>query len=127
MQSRLWQQAYDELKVKEGKVVERYEEILSSKVTLTPGGGWSQLEDIVRSGLQKTKNVSEISQQIQCGMGAISPVKGILDQAAHAAPGGAATWLVICFGLEVGSYPHDTSRLCLLTRERYYQTQLRSK
>ncbi|KAH7119296.1 hypothetical protein EDB81DRAFT_914984 [Dactylonectria macrodidyma] len=120
LQERLWNQAYDELKVNERTIVEAYEKILSgelhrcdststgfesreNEIEQTRETRWCQMKLLVQAGLERTRREAAIKQGIEDGLQAISAVRGIVDKAVQAAPEAAIAWVGVCLGLEVGS------------------------
>jgi hypothetical protein len=93
----LWNQAYDGLKVKEPKLVDAYERILSlelsggkcSSTDLEPPKNEieqvnletrrSQMMRLIQAGLDKTEKETAVKQGIEDGMQAVHSVKGIID------------------------------------------------
>ncbi|KAH7115497.1 NACHT domain-containing protein [Dactylonectria estremocensis] len=127
LQERLWNQAYDELKVSEPKVVEAYEKILSAE--LCRNGSTSvasrpteneigrtretrcrQMQQLVQGGLDRTQKAASIKRGIDEGLQAVQAVRGIVDKAVQAAPEAAVAWVVVCLGLEILSNPVTEAR-----------------
>ncbi|KAH7124420.1 hypothetical protein EDB81DRAFT_912810, partial [Dactylonectria macrodidyma] len=122
LQERLWNQAYDELKVNEPKVVEEYEKILSAElhrgestsVTFEPRENeigqtqetrWRQMQHLVQGGLERTQKEVAIKQRIDDGLQAVHAVMGAMDKAVQAAPQAALAWVGVSLGLEILSNP----------------------
>ncbi|KAH6883570.1 NACHT domain-containing protein, partial [Thelonectria olida] len=121
LQKRLWNQAYNELKVSQTKTVEAYEKILSGELhrndsTATLGTKeneigqtqetrWCQMKQLVQAGLERTRRQADIKQGIEDGLQAISAVRGIVDKAVQTAPEAALAWVGVCLGLEILSNP----------------------
>lgn len=122
LQARLWERAYEALRTEEEKVVARYEDLVADEAPPGSQGNWNQLEDVVRSGLQKTRKESEVYEKIHTGMDAISSIKGPLSTAAHSTHEGAAAYLVLLFGLEVSHLFAAPWSPFADTRERSCQT-----
>ncbi|KAH7169754.1 NACHT domain-containing protein, partial [Fusarium flagelliforme] len=118
LQERLWNQAYDELKASEPKLVEAYEKILSvglhrnnpSSVTCESteneiGSAREtrrrQMQQLVQDGLDRTQKAASIKGGIDEGLQAVQAVRGIVDKAVQAAPEAAVAWVGVCLGLEV--------------------------
>ncbi|KAH7189691.1 uncharacterized protein B0J16DRAFT_397650 [Fusarium flagelliforme] len=118
LQEQLWNQAYDELKASEPKLVEAYEKILSvglhrndpSSVTWesaeneiegTRKTRCRQMQQLVKAGLDRTQKQASIKQGINEGLQAVQVVRGIVDKAVQAAPEAAIAWVGVCLGLEV--------------------------
>ncbi|KAH7247364.1 uncharacterized protein BKA55DRAFT_739393 [Fusarium redolens] len=127
LQERLWNQAYDELKASEPKLVEAYEKILSvgihrndpSSVTCESteneiGGAREtrcrQMQQLVQDGLDRTQKAASFKRGIDEGLQAVQAVRGIVDKAVHAAPEAAVAWIGVCLGLEILSNPVTEAR-----------------
>ncbi|EGU74133.1 hypothetical protein FOXB_15357, partial [Fusarium oxysporum f. sp. conglutinans Fo5176] len=127
LQERLWNQAYDELKASEPKLVEAYEKILSvglhrkdpSSVTCESteneiGGAWEtrrhQMQQLVQDGLDRTQKAASIKRGIDEGLQAVQAVRGIVDKAIQAAPEAAIAWVGVSLGLEILSNPVTEAR-----------------
>jgi hypothetical protein len=109
LQARLWNQAYDELKADEPKIVDAYEKFLSTELPtaneIEPEQRWHQMERLVRVGLQKTAREAAIKQQIGDVMQAVGVVRGLVDKAVQASPEAAIAWVGVSFALEVRLLP----------------------
>lgn len=118
LQERLWNQAYDELKASEPKLVEAYERILSAglrqnysssitsestenEIGRTRETRCRQMQQLVQEGLDRTRKEASIKQGIDEGLQAVQAVRGIVDKAVQAAPEAAVAWVGVCLGLEV--------------------------
>ncbi|KAF6525555.1 hypothetical protein HZS61_011350 [Fusarium oxysporum f. sp. conglutinans] len=127
LQERLWNQAYDELKASEPKLVEAYEKILSvglhrkdpSSVTCESTENeiegaretrCRQMQQLVRDGLDRTQKTASIKRGIDEGLQAMQVVRGIVDKAIQAAPEAAIAWVGVCLGLEILSNPVTEAR-----------------
>ncbi|KAH7187803.1 hypothetical protein DER44DRAFT_736509 [Fusarium oxysporum] len=127
LQERLWNQAYDELKASEPKLVEAYEQILSAElcrndsasvasrptkneIGMTPKTRYRQMQQLVQEGLDRTQRAASIKRGIDEGLQAVQAVRGIVDKAVHAAPEAAVAWVGVCFGLEILSNPVTEAR-----------------
>ncbi|KAK2669081.1 NACHT nucleoside triphosphatase [Fusarium oxysporum f. sp. vasinfectum] len=127
LQERLWNQAYDELKTSEPKLVEAYEKILSvglhrndpSSVTCESTENeiegaretrCRQMQQLVRDGLDRTQKAVSIKRGIDEGLQAVQAVRGIVDKAIQAAPEAAIAWVGVCLGLEILSNPVTEAR-----------------
>ncbi|KAG7424474.1 Vegetative incompatibility protein HET-E-1 [Fusarium oxysporum f. sp. raphani] len=127
LQERLWNQAYDELKASEPKLVEAYEKILSvglhrkdpSSVTCESTENevegaretrCRQMQQLVRDGLDRTQKAASIKRGIDEGLQAVQAVRGIVDKAVQAAPEAAVAWVGVCLGLEILSNPVTEAR-----------------
>ncbi|EXL40785.1 hypothetical protein FOCG_16729 [Fusarium oxysporum f. sp. radicis-lycopersici 26381] len=124
LQERLWNQAYDELKTSEPKLVEAYEKILSiglhrkdpSSVTCESTENeiegaretrCRQMQQLVRD---RTQKAASIKRGIDEGLQAVQAVRGIVDKAIQAAPEAAIAWVGVCLGLEILSNPVTEAR-----------------
>ncbi|KAK7592160.1 hypothetical protein V3481_006785 [Fusarium oxysporum f. sp. vasinfectum] len=113
LQERLWNQAYDELKASEPKLVEAYEKILSvglhrndpSSVTCESTENeiegaretrCRQMQQLARDGLDRTQKAASIKRGIDEGLQAVQAVRGIVDKAIQAAPEAAIAWVGVC-------------------------------
>ncbi|KAH7146737.1 hypothetical protein B0J13DRAFT_473574, partial [Dactylonectria estremocensis] len=122
LQERLWNQAYDELKANEFKIVEAYEKILSAElhrgnltsaafesrgieIGQTREARWGQMKQLVQAGLERTQKEAAVKRGIDDGLQAVHAVKGAIDKAVQAAPEAAIAWVGVCFGLEILSNP----------------------
>ncbi|RKK57406.1 Vegetative incompatibility protein HET-E-1 [Fusarium oxysporum] len=127
LQERLWNQAYDELKASEPKLVEAYEKILSvglhrkdpSSVTCESTENeiegaretrCRQMQQLVRDGLDRTQKAASIKRGIDEGLQAVQAVRGIVDKAIQTAPEAAVAWVGVCLGLEILSNPVTEAR-----------------
>jgi len=113
---RLWNQAYDELKIEEPSLVKGYEKILSRE--LDNGGSPSQeqpriavnssarqlqMQQLVQNGLRRTEREAAVQQGANDALQVIRAANGIITSALQAAPQAALAWTGICLALEVGS------------------------
>ncbi|KAF6515295.1 hypothetical protein HZS61_005201 [Fusarium oxysporum f. sp. conglutinans] len=127
LQERLWNQAYDELKASEPKLVEAYEQILSAElcrndspsvasrptkneIGMTRETRYRQMQQLVQQGLDRTQRAASIKRGIDEGLQAVQALRGIVDKAVHAAPEAAVAWVGVCFGLEILSNPVTEAR-----------------
>ncbi|KAM5357116.1 hypothetical protein ACJZ2D_016601 [Fusarium nematophilum] len=127
LQERLWNQAYDELKASEPKLVEAYERILSAglhrndsspiaseptenEIGKTQETRCRQMQQLVQEGLDRTQKQASIKRGIDEGLQAVQAVRGIVDKAMHAAPEAAVAWVGVCLGLEILSNPVTEAR-----------------
>ncbi|RKK76434.1 Vegetative incompatibility protein HET-E-1 [Fusarium oxysporum] len=127
LQERLWNQAYDEVKANEPKLVEAYEQILSAElcrndspsvasrpteneIGRTRETRYRQMQQLVQEGLDRTQKAASIKRGIDEGLQAVQAVRGIVDKAVHAAPEAAVAWVGVCFGLEILSNPVTEAR-----------------
>ncbi|KAJ0358405.1 hypothetical protein COL26b_014495 [Colletotrichum chrysophilum] len=120
LKERLWNQAYDNLKRRESKLVEAYENLLSAELpgdSHTPAASaenhikpdpqerWHQMELLVQVGLQKTKKEAEFKQKASDVIRVISPLKEVIGKAVQAAPEAAIAWVGVSFALEILANP----------------------
>ncbi|KAI8710415.1 NACHT domain-containing protein [Fusarium sp. LHS14.1] len=127
LQERLWNQAYDELKASGPKLVEAYEKILSAglhrndpsnvasestenKIGRSRGTRCGQMQQLVQSGLDRTKKQASIKRGIDEGLQAVQEVRRMVDKAVYAAPEAAVAWVGVCLGLEILSNPVTEAR-----------------
>ncbi|KAH6988601.1 hypothetical protein EDB80DRAFT_172177 [Ilyonectria destructans] len=127
LQERLWNQAYDELKAGEPKLVEAYERILSAELCRNDSTSVAsrpteneigrsrdtrrhQMQQLVQAGLDRTQKQASIKRGIDEGLQAVQAVRGIVDKAVHAAPEAAVAWVGVCLGLEILSNPVTEAR-----------------
>ncbi|KAF4415304.1 Vegetative incompatibility protein HET-E-1 [Colletotrichum fructicola] len=120
LKERLWNQAYDNLKRSESKLVEAYENLLSAELpgdSHTPAASaenhikpdpqerWHQMELLVQVGLQKTKKEAEFKQKASDVIRVISPLKEVIGKAVQAAPEAAIAWVGVSLALEILANP----------------------
>ncbi|KAI5460978.1 WD40-repeat-containing domain protein [Mariannaea sp. PMI_226] len=127
LQERLWNQAYDDLKESETKLIKAYETILSAELDRNgsnPAASESteyeigstretrcrQMQQLVQGGLERTQKQASIKQSFDDGLQAIQAVRGIVDKAVQASPEAAVAWVGVCFGLELISNPVTEAR-----------------
>ncbi|KPA36057.1 nwd1 protein [Fusarium langsethiae] len=127
LQERLWNQAYDELKANEPKLVEAYEKILSVKLHGNDPSSVAcesteneiegscetrrhQMQRLVRDGLDWTQKQASVKRGIDEVLEVVQPVRGIVDKAIQAAPEAAIAWVGVCLGLEILSNPVTEAR-----------------
>jgi hypothetical protein len=118
LQVRLWNQAHDNLKEIEPKVVATFERILSAELIPTSRAppnphpienniekDWKirshQMQQLVKKGLEQTKKEASMKRGIDESLQAAQAVRGIVDRAVRAAPEAAVAWAGVCLGLEV--------------------------
>ncbi|KAK7419614.1 hypothetical protein QQX98_003205 [Neonectria punicea] len=118
---RLWNRAYDALKVseKDSSIVEAYERILSSQlqeadgteenttniISPDPAKRCKQMERLVQAGLDKTKKDAMRKETVQKGIDLFQPVKKAIDTGVKAAPEAALAWAAVNCALEILSNP----------------------
>ncbi|KFA81663.1 hypothetical protein S40288_09150 [Stachybotrys chartarum IBT 40288] len=78
LQERIWNQAYDNLKESEPKVVDAFERILSAE--LQPNES-HQMQQLVQNGLERTKKVATVKRGTDEGLQAVQAVRGIVNSA----------------------------------------------
>ena len=123
---RLWDEAYDGLKKDEPELLNAYENIISrgmEKDDSSPSGGRndektiaqtdrehrrSQMERIVRAGLERTKRENDVKQTVGVGLQACLTLKDLVGSALSTVPQAALAWAGVCFVMQV-SLP-----ICLL-------------
>ncbi|KAH7146948.1 hypothetical protein B0J13DRAFT_441609, partial [Dactylonectria estremocensis] len=127
LQERLWNQAYDELKASEPKLVEAYEKILSVRLhrkdpSFVPCESTEneirgaretrcrQMLQLVQDGLDRTQKAVSIKRGIGKGLEVVQAVRGIVDKAVQAAPEASIAWVGVCLGLEILSNPVTEAR-----------------
>ncbi|KAJ4221159.1 hypothetical protein NW757_014473 [Fusarium falciforme] len=127
LQERLWNEAYDELKASEPKLVEAYEKILSAELRRNDSSSVTfesteneigrtqetrcrQMQQLVQEGLDRTQKQASIKRGIDEGLQAVQAVRGIVDKAVQAAPEAAVAWVGVCLGLEILSNPVTEAR-----------------
>ncbi|KAH6898095.1 hypothetical protein B0T10DRAFT_431808 [Thelonectria olida] len=118
----LWNQAYDGLKGKEPDIVEAYEKILTAKlkspdstdasgkcpdndIGQTQGTRSSQMQKLVRIGLDRTEKVAKIKGKVDARLQIVDTIKGAIDHSLKAAPEAAVVWAGVCIGLEILANP----------------------
>lgn len=131
LQEKIWGQAYDNLRLKEPKIVQAFEIVVSVELErgepsfgsadqpecepTTDGAVRShQMLQLVRNGLDRTRKVTTVKQEIDDSLQAVHAIREIMDRAVHAAPEAAVVWATVCLGLEV--------RDSTLRRKRSYLT-----
>ncbi|KAH6885000.1 NACHT domain-containing protein [Thelonectria olida] len=87
LQERLWNQAYDELKASEPKVVG------TNEIGKTRETRCRQMQQLVRAGLERTQKEASIKRGIDEGLQAVQTVRGIVDKAVQASPEAAVAWV----------------------------------
>lgn len=112
----LWNRAYDQLKSKEGNIVEAYERLLSAKLVnfhSLPNAATQnqfnnhneerrkQMQNLVTAGLEKTEQETAFKQKIDHVAKILSPVKELIEEAVKACPQGAIAWAGVSCLLEV--------------------------
>lgn len=116
---RLWDQAYDDLKIHDAALVEAYEKILSRKLSgqefnspvaeseeniIAQGDAYSrrkQMRNLITDGLDKTAEEAKIKSSIGTATEFIFSAKDIISSAVQAVPQAALAWTGVCIALEV--------------------------
>ncbi|KAH7186864.1 hypothetical protein DER44DRAFT_184096 [Fusarium oxysporum] len=118
LQEQIWNQAYDELKRNEPKIVEAFEKIVfaelcghetspefaerTGKEVMSDQTSRShKMRQLIQDGLGRTKKEGSIKQGIDEGLQAVHTVRGTMDRAVHAAPEAAVAWAAAYLGLEI--------------------------
>ncbi|RYP42429.1 hypothetical protein DL768_010338 [Monosporascus sp. mg162] len=123
LQGRLWNEAYDDLKKKEPKLVDAYERLLSRELSEKDSSSTgetsqkneieqtdsktrrSQMVRLVQAGLEKTEKEAAVKHDIQEKMHAVSSVKELIDTAVKSVPEAAIAWTGACFALQMLANP----------------------
>jgi hypothetical protein len=116
---RLWDQAYDDLKIRDAALVQVYEKILSRKLG---GQGFSspvteseqniisqddantrrtQMRQLIHEGLNKTAQEAKIKEVIGTATQLLFSAKNTISSAIQAIPQAALAWTGVCVALEV--------------------------
>ncbi|OTA02490.1 hypothetical protein A9Z42_0028690 [Trichoderma parareesei] len=120
---RLWDQAYDKLKISDAALIQAYEKILSRRLS---GQGFDtpvtasdrniiaqhdtnarrkQMLQLIQDGLDKTAGEAKIKRAI----GVVLFAKDIVSTAIQAAPQAALAWTGVCVALEMIQKPIDAT------------------
>ncbi|KAJ5570039.1 uncharacterized protein N7459_009469 [Penicillium hispanicum] len=114
----LWDQAYDEIKKEEPKLVASYETVLSHEL----GGSESpsenviqesqverrsQMDKLLETGLEKTARLSKVEQGIGTAISVVMSVKSAITSGLSSVPVAAVAWTSVCVALEVFQNPID--------------------
>ena len=114
----LWNNAYDQLKQKEPKLVDAYETILSQALSGDNSGHQplqhknsiaqtdiskrlSQMNLLIQTGLARTEKEAKVKQSVGEVMQKISLMKDVVSFAVQAMPQAALAWTGVCFALQV--------------------------
>ncbi|KAF4885060.1 Vegetative incompatibility protein HET-E-1 [Colletotrichum fructicola] len=118
--NRLWNAAYEELKLQESAIVDAYEKLLSARLQDTEQSltaatenqieasaerRWCQMRDLVLTGLDKMEKTQAIQQRINEGINITAPIKAVIGKAVQTSPEGAIAWIGVCFAFEILSNP----------------------
>lgn len=116
---RLWDEAYDALKIQDAALIQAYEKILSRRLcdqgfnspvtdaeeniivqdnALT---GRTQMRRLIDEGLNKTAREAKIKETIGMATQFIISAKDIISSAIQTAPQAALSWTGVCVALEV--------------------------
>lgn len=115
----LWDEAYDELKNEETKLLQAYEVILSNRLSdpsFSSGGTdvniigsgderRAQLLLVIEAAQKKTHTEAKIKENIGEGMKVVNSVRGVISAAVQAAPQAALPWSLVTMSLDVGISP----------------------
>ncbi|KAJ8106757.1 hypothetical protein ONZ43_g6953 [Nemania bipapillata] len=125
LQARIWNEAYDNLKREEPKLVDAYERLLSRELSKGDLSSMemdeapldneieqtdskkrrSQMLSVVQAGLDKTKKEAAVKHAIQGKMHVVSSVKELISEAVKLAPEAAIAWAGACFALQMLANP----------------------
>lgn len=110
LQEKIWNQAYDDARTIEPKLVERFEKLvfaelhrneISAEFVDRTEIGSHQMREFVQDGLDRTKKEASFKQGIDDGLEVVRAVRGIMDRAVQVAPEAAVVWAAVCLGIEV--------------------------
>lgn len=116
LQIRLWNEAYEEIKLESPHLVETYEKILSSdlphdlqessapaipqnRINAAHNERWKQMQTIVETVSERTKR--KVAKKKKTGHG-LTAVSAAMNQAVRLIPEASIAWTGVCFALEVG-------------------------
>ncbi|KAL7933498.1 WD40-repeat-containing domain protein [Trichoderma chlorosporum] len=120
---RLWDQAYDDLKIKNAKLMQAYERILSSKLSSQgfdilmnesreniiaqndTNERRNQMRQLIQEGLKKTAKEARVKEAIGTATEFIFSAKEIISNAVQAVPQAALAWTGVCVALEMLQNP----------------------
>jgi hypothetical protein len=123
---RLWDRAYDDLKVDESALLLAYEKILSRELNekapksgelefqinaieqRDPAVRRLQMGLLVQAGLKKTESVVKVKHGIGEVVDVILSAKNIIDLAVQTVPQAALPWTGVCFALQVNVSSRST-------------------
>lgn len=121
----LWDQAYDDLKHDNPKLIELYETILSPDLDNSSKGAKgnvieqkdrtkrrSQMESLLNTGLDKTEKLAKVEKNIGDAINIVLSVKEAIGSALQAVPIAALAWTGVCVALQV-SLPFGIHLLAL--------------
>ncbi|KAL7934913.1 hypothetical protein V8C35DRAFT_300153 [Trichoderma chlorosporum] len=115
LQGRLWNAAYEQLKLENSELVESYEKILSrelfrgahdsseptsleNRINAAYDERWRQMQMIVEGAMGRKKETTGKSEKFGSGL---STVRAAMGQAVRAVPEAAVAWTGVCFALEM--------------------------
>lgn len=118
LQEKIWNQAYDDARTIEPKLVERFEKLVFAELHRNETSaefvdrtenemktnrkvGSHQMRQFVQDGLDRTKKEASFKQGLDDGLEVVRAVRGIMDRAVHAAPEAAVVWAAVCLGIEL--------------------------
>lgn len=130
LQEKIWGQAYDNVRLKEPKILQAFEKTVSLELEqsgtsfdsadqtecepTTDGAVRScQMHQLVRNGLDRTRRETSFKQGIDDSLQSVRAIRGVMDRAVHAAPEAAVVWATVCLGLEVRGPNYRRKRRCL--------------
>ncbi|GAB1319274.1 Vegetative incompatibility protein HET-E-1 [Madurella fahalii] len=111
-----WDQAYDELKKEDRKLVEAYEKILSRDLGATPDHADDnpntiaqndpdsrrrQMEQVVKAGLDRISREAELKQRLDTVTDVVLQAKTTIGFAVQALPQASLPWAATCVALEM--------------------------
>lgn len=117
----LWDQAYDDLKAEEPKLLTQYEMTLSREledsskeatvnvIETNPAKRRSQMDGLLKKGLDKTEKPAQIEQKIGNAIGIVLSVKEAIALGLQAVPIAALAWTGVCFALQASPPPDISS------------------
>ncbi|PHH51561.1 Vegetative incompatibility protein HET-E-1 [Ceratocystis fimbriata CBS 114723] len=122
IQENVWRRAYDDLRKKDPELVKAFEtivhttlhlnekdaessEIAESKAVAAREVSSREMQQIVRDGINRTKNEASLKQEISDGLQAVHAIRGLMDSALRTAPEAAVVWATVCLGIEILSNP----------------------
>ncbi|KAL6838094.1 hypothetical protein V8C40DRAFT_231591 [Trichoderma camerunense] len=130
---RLWDQAYNDLKDEEPKLIYDYERILMAQLSqnnleslITEESRCRQMLQLVQEGLDQMQKVASSKVGTDEGLQAVQALRGIVDKEVKAAPEAAVALVGVCYGLEIISDPmtksHDNRKgiAYMLSRMEWY-------
>jgi N-terminal domain of NWD NACHT-NTPase len=111
---RLWDQAYDDLKKTESRLLELYEAILSCKLKDAKNGKNLieqdlskrdvQMDDLVKIGLKQTEKLGKAKKDVGIAIDIVLSVKDAIGGALQPVPIAALAWTGVCVALQVRSW-----------------------